>query len=105
MKESVEWLQTVLWAGFAFFGGTIGYVMRRIDKSEKVIWWRVLLEGCAAAFTGVLVLLVCQQMQLSLQWTGVAVGVCGWLGASWTIGMLEKVLSNKFGLGRNEKPD
>lgn len=98
-----EWIQTALWAGFAFFGGSMGYIMRRIEKSEKVIWLRVVVEGAAASFTGILVLFVCQQMQLSLQWTGVAVGVCGWLGASWTIGALEKLLSKKLGIGKNDQ--
>ena len=97
-----NWLQTVIYAGFAGFAGAMGYIMRALESKESVIWWRVLVEGAAAGVVGVIVLLLCQAMNFSPQWTGVTVGVCGWMGANVTIRLLERVVSKKIGADRNE---
>lgn len=94
-----SWLLTIVYAGFASFGGALGHVMRQFDTREPINAWRLLAESGAAAFVGIIVMLLCQAMNLSLQWTGVVVGVCGWLGATATIQMLEKIVRPKLGLG------
>lgn len=87
----------MLYAGFAGFGGAMGYIMRSLDSKEPINGWRIVVEGGAAAFVGILVMLLCQAMNLSPQWTGVIVGVCGWLGATATIQMLERIVAKKMG--------
>lgn len=95
------WFRAAAYTAFSAIGGMLGFTMRAIDgkQKEKFSFLRCIVEGAAAAFVGLLVLLICEAMNLSPQWTGVIVGVCGWLGASATIRMLETVVRNKLGAG------
>lgn len=100
MIEETNWfLKALAYCGFSAVGGMTGFALRTISSKQKLNPWRCALEGLAAAFVGLLVLLMCEAMGLSAQWTGVIVGVCGWLGATATIVMLENVVRNKLGLG------
>lgn len=94
------WLKTAAYLAFSAIGGMLGFTMRALDGKQpqiKFSFLRCLIEGAAAAFVGLLVLFICQAMNLSPQWTGVIVGVCGWLGASATIRMLESIVRSKIG--------
>lgn len=95
---SLAWLRATAYTLFAAFGGVMGHLMRTIDKKEKIIWSRAIVEGAAAGFVGLIVLLICGAMELSEQWTGVIVGVSGWLGANATIRMLEGMVRKKLGI-------
>lgn len=87
----------------AWFGGGIGYVMRQLEGDEKVSWGRALAEASASAFSGFLVLLLCLEMKLTSGWTGIIVGVCGWLGANATIRLLEKLTIKKVGVSNDDR--
>ena len=87
----------------ALFGGGIGYVMRQLEAKESVSLGRTLAEAFASAFAGFLVLLLCLAMKLSVEWTGIIVGVCGWLGANATIRLLEKVTIKKIGAENDDR--
>lgn len=95
------WLRAGAYVAFSAMGGMIGFTMRAIDSRTPFKLWRCLVEGAGAAFVGLLVMLLCEAMNLSQQWTGVIVGVCGWLGASTTIRILESVIRNKLGAPRD----
>lgn len=91
------------YAAFASFGGIMGHLLRTLHSNQKISWGRSVVEGCAAGFVGVIVLFMCQAMNLSEAWTGTIVGVFGWLGASTTITILERVVRKKLGLeGSND---
>lgn len=92
------WFKAFAYAAFSSLGGVLGHLMRSLDKPGKISWGRCIVEGIAAGFVGLLVLLMCQAMDLSEQWTGVIVGVSGWLGASATIRMLEIVIRKRLGV-------
>jgi len=101
--------QMLCYALFSAFGGFLGYVLRQMDAGSKVSLWRAVAEALAAGFVGILVMLMCEAMHLSVQWTGVMVGVCGWLGATASIRLLERVVRTKLGVTDNgsaadEKP-
>ena len=95
------WLKMALYACIAAIGGMLGYIMRNIDKGEKIKWVRVAVEGFASGFVGVIVLLMCQAIPLGEQWTGVIVGVSGWLGANASIRLLETMVYKKLGINKS----
>lgn len=92
------WLKALAYAAFSSIGGALGHLMRSIDKKERISWGRCTVESIAAGFVGLLVLLMCEAMGVGPQWTGVIVGVSGWLGASATIRMLEMAMRKRLGL-------
>lgn len=105
MSDDLNWfLKAAAYAVFSSLGGVLGHLMRSVDKKQKVTFGRTAMEGLAAGFVGLLVLLLCQAMGLSEQWTGVVVGVSGWLGASATIRMLEAAVRKRLSLPK-ETPD
>lgn len=104
MLQDNWWLKTAAYLAFSAIGGMLGFTMRSLDGKQPLVkfsFWRCLVEGAAAAFVGLLVLFICQAMNLGAQWTGVIVGVCGWLGASATIRMLESVVRSKLGANQD----
>lgn len=92
------WVKAILYAALATFGGFLGHVMRALDKPTPIIYGRACVEGLAAGFVGLLVMLMCNATNMSDQWTGVVVGVSGWLGANASIRMLEKLVFKKLGI-------
>lgn len=83
----------------------MGHVMRIIDKEERLSWGRAAIEGAAAGFVGLLFVLICQEFNLSDQWTGVIVGVAGWLGANASIRLLENIVRKKLGIDKTGESD
>lgn len=86
-----EWyLTTILFLILAALGGLIGSMIRMLDAKEHINWFVVFVETLASAFSGVIVMLLCQALGFNLQWTGIIVGVCGWFGGRTTMLWLEK---------------
>lgn len=98
-----NWLRIVAYVAFAAIGGFMGHLMRTLDARDDIKWGRAVLEGIAAGFVGLLVLFACQALNLSEQWTGVIVGVCGWLGANASIRLLETLVYDKLGVSKPSK--
>lgn len=94
------WTKLVLYAAFASLGGVLGHLFRTVDKGQTISWTRAALEGVAAGFVGLLFYLTCNAMGMSEQWTGVIVGVSGWLGATASIKLLEAFAFKKLGIGK-----
>jgi len=99
------WFKATAYSLLASIGGIIGYLMRKIDASEKISWSQAALQFIGAGFVGFLVLLTCQEFNFSMQWTGVIVGVFGWLGANVTIRVLEKIVLKKLGVEKKPESD
>lgn len=97
----LPWLKMLAYALFAAMGGILGHVMRAMDNRQKINKWRAALEGIGAGFVGLLVLFTCTAMNMSDQWTGVIVGVSGWMGANASIRILESLVYKKLGISQN----
>lgn len=92
------WVRGLLYGALATIGGVLGHIMRAVNTTTSITWGRAILEGLAAGFVGLLVMLMCSAASMSDQWTGVIVGVSGWLGANASIRMLEKRVFKQLGL-------
>lgn len=99
--EWYKWWEAFFYSFLAGFGGAIGDVMRRLNSNKPVLWSRTALEAFGAAFVGYLVYQGCVALGLSREWTGVVVGVCGWLGSSATIQILEPIVRRLLGAKDN----
>lgn len=100
------WVKYSSYAALASFGGFMGALLRAQHDGKPFSWKRVLIEAVASGFVGLLVMLVCNELQFSERWTGVIVGVFGWLGANASIVMLEQMIYKKIGLSKpNGAPD
>jgi len=97
-----KWIEAICFSGLSGIGGTLGYIYREIQSDKRPNPWRALVEGPAAAFVGIPVFLICDVMNLGVQWTGAIVSVFGWLGATATIHVIEKVVFKKLGVGKRE---
>ncbi|QDB70878.1 hypothetical protein [Pseudomonas virus PBPA162] len=99
------WLKLTGYAAFSAAGGFLGELLRTMDQG-RIQWSRSVVQGMGAGFTGIVVVLLCQAMGLSDQWTGAVVGVLGWLGARASMVVVEKVVYKRLGIIRKEpKPE
>jgi LydA holin phage, holin superfamily III len=89
----------------AFVAGLLGYCMRTIKAGRKVRVAYAILEATSSALVGYLVFLLCKATHVGEDWTGPIVGVCGWIGASGTIRLLEKTVFTKLGVKTPEEVD
>lgn len=101
IPEDNTFLKAAAYVVFAAIGGAMGYIMRNIDAGTPIRWSIVAVQAVAAGFVGMLVYMVCIEFSFSQYWTGVVVGVCGWLGANTSIGLLQKLVYKKLGLSGN----
>lgn len=96
------WLKAAMYAALASFGGFMGALLRSQHENEPFSWKIIGMEALAAGFVGLLMMFVCNELNLSERWTGVIVGVCGWLGANATIVILEQMIYKKIGLTKDK---
>lgn len=98
-----EAIKTLLYTALASGGGLLGYLMRTLeDENEKIHWGKAFVQAAGSGFTGFLVLMLCQAMGLGDLWTGAIVGLFGWMGATATIVVLEKVIYSKLGVTKDD---
>lgn len=91
-----------VFAIFSGIGGIIGYLSRTLQSGGEIRLPRAILEGCSAAFIGLIVTFLCEAMHLNMCWTGAFVGVSGWMGATASVKIVEMVLSRRLGLSAKQ---
>lgn len=97
-QEKVTVVEAILFSGLAGVGGVLSYCLRQANKGKRPTLGLALLEGCSSAFVGFLAMLMCKATGLDWYWSGVVVGVFGWLGANASIAVLAKVVYGKIGV-------
>lgn len=102
-NDYMHYIKIAAYWTFAAVGGFMGYLMRTIDADKTVSWGRSALEGCASGFVGLLMMMTSHALGFSEHWTGILVGVSGWLGANASIRLLEKVVSSKLGVNDHDE--
>ena len=98
----IQWLRIAAYALFASVGGMLGYTMRMLEHGNPVRLPMAMMEGVASGFVGLLMYMLCHSVGLSSEWTGVIVGVSGWLGANATLRILEIVVYRKLGINKDD---
>lgn len=93
-----DWFKILAFSILSAVGGTLGYIMRTLDKQERLSGWRVVLEGLSAAFFAVLIGLVCMEQKLSIGYTSVIIGVLSWAGARTTFILIRSLAFRKLGV-------
>lgn len=93
-----HWLDNLGLTFFAAFAGLLGYLMRNANNRRKVTWQRCVLETGASGFIGFLTVMLCRASSISFEWMGFMAGVLGWLGATASIQLFERVVRRKLGL-------
>lgn len=99
------WMKLGAYLVLAVIGGILGYLMRALENGHRPSLLRSVLEGSAAGFAGLMLLLLCQVSGIGPEMTGVIVGIGGWLGASATIRKLEPLVFKNLGGPNGIPPD
>lgn len=103
MWEPTEGHRTLILILMAMVAGLLGHLMRVVERNGKIKWLVAGLEACASGFVGYLAILMCRAMELSYEWTGVIVGLLGWLGAAASVRLIERVVRRRLGIS-DENP-
>lgn len=99
--ERLAVIQSLLLTGFAALGGLLSYLMRVLNRDEKPRAYRAFVETFSSAFVGILAILACKALNLDVLWSGIIVGVFGWLGAEASIVILTGLVRKKLGVNPN----
>lgn len=101
--NKLDILRSAIFIGFATLGGLLAYLMRTLNTEEKPLIKRAVVEGLSSGFVGLIAMLMCRALGLSWEWSGVIVGLFGWLGAETSIVLLSQVVRKKLGIDDGDK--
>ena len=85
-------------AGFSAMGGLLGYLMRQATREQPIKLSRAALEAVASGFIGIIAMFLCHAIGLPWYWSGIVVGILGWLGAEASIVVVARAIRGKIGL-------
>lgn len=103
--SNIGLIETVVMGLFASIGGLLAYILRTLNKEEKPSWFRGLIEALASGFVGLITMLACNALELDWRWSGVVVGVFGWLGAETSIAVLARIVRKQLGIDTHVDKD
>ncbi|QDP52351.1 MAG: putative antiholin [Prokaryotic dsDNA virus sp.] len=104
-QNKLSILEAIAFALFAGVGGALSYLLRTLSVNVKPSFIKGLVEALSSAFVGVLAMLACKGAGIDWYWSGVIVGVFGWIGAETSIVILSKCIRSKFGISTNNDKD
>ena len=93
-----KWFDNFAFSCMAAFAGLLGYLMRSANDRRVVTWKRSLLETASSGMIGFLTVLVCRATSVPYEWMGFTAGVLGWLGATASIQLFERLVRRKLGI-------
>lgn len=106
MPDAIPYLpsfleECIFFGLFAATGGLLAYILRQLNHEKKPQLYRALAEFFSSGFVGILAMLLCKALDLDWRWSGLIVGVFGWMGAETSIATLSKAIRRKLGLEDN----
>lgn len=96
--DHVVWAEVFVFGGFAAIGGLLAYLLRTMNDEHTPTIMRAIVEALSSGFVGLIAMLICKALGLDWKWSGVVVGVFGWLGAEASIMVAIRFLKSKLGL-------
>lgn len=100
-NDKLTVVESIVFAAFAGLGGLLSYLLRSLNRDQKPSLSKSIVETLSSGFVGVLAMLCCKALNIDILWSGVIVGVFGWLGAEASIVMLAGLLRRKLGIDVN----
>lgn len=90
---------------FAVLAGFLGHMMRTFEAKDKFSWTILIIKSLSAGLTGFMMFLLCIALNFSDIWTGIIVGVFGWLGADATIQVLKSFVYSMLKVDKEKDND
>lgn len=103
MENFSSWLDSAGHGVLAAVGGLLGYVMREQSAGNRPTLFATLIQTLSSGFVGFLTYQLCMAVGLDGPWTIPIVGVFGWLGATVTIQIFERIIFEKLGVKISKK--
>lgn len=94
--------EVIIFGFISAVGGLLGYLMRAMNNNWKITYSRAALECASSGFVGILTMFACRALNLDWMWSGLVVGVFGWLGAGASIAVFTKLIRKKLGIKLDE---
>ncbi len=76
----------------AVVAGLLGYLVRAVEAGKRIRIATAAVEALASGLVGYLVYQLCGAMAVEDAWRGPIVGVAGWVGASGSLRVLERIV-------------
>lgn len=90
-------IETILFALFAGVGGMLSYLLRSMSSKVSPKFSRAIVEALSSAFVGLIAMLICKALDIDIYWSGVIVGVFGWIGAETSMVIFTKIVKARLG--------
>jgi hypothetical protein len=81
----------------AIWGGTVNYISRRKKDKAPFSVVELIGEWSISGFAGVITVLICQEMGMSVMLTAAGAGIAGHMGGR-SIFIVEQLFQNKLGV-------
>lgn len=97
-----EWAKLFIYAAFAGIGGFLAHIVKCLENNSPISWLKCIVAAFASGFVGILMVLLCTILKLDMAWTGLLVGMSGWIGAEATIQLISAIVRRKLGVDQNK---
>lgn len=97
-QEKVTVLEIITMSAFGGVGGMLSYLMRTLNADKQPKFGKLVVEGLSSGFVGLLAMLACKALGADPLWSGVVVGVFGWVGAEASIAILARLVRQRLGV-------
>lgn len=94
----LTWSKEVEAITVAAIAGLLGYLMRTIQSGRRIRALQAVVETAAAGLVGYMACHLCEGLGIGREWSSVIIGVLGWVGASGSVVILQRLAFRRFGI-------
>jgi hypothetical protein len=89
-------VKEAVYVAYAIGAGLLGYINRKLDKGEVIVWKIAAAESLGAGLFGYWIMLACFELDISPGQTGIIIGFLSWLGIKFTSNTFKRVFLKKI---------